>query len=217
VVRSRALRILALVGSVLRYAIAGVALVVFLATLVLWPRSYWKSETFALQGMRKTESRYTYATLRLNSSLGGFTAHLYANDARDPILVRFYRRAPIGPVVTHSSGTPVRAPVAVRLAGRAGWWRWGFGYAREQNLTPPLVFSHLLWVPHWFVLLISGSLSWVLVARLLRLRRKRLRARAGLCVECGYDLRASPQRCPECGKERAEFMQAEACTPRGAV
>ena len=32
-----------------------------------------------------------------------------------------------------------------------------------------------------------------------RRRIARLRARSGLCLKCGYDLRSSPQRCPECG------------------
>jgi len=37
------------------------------------------------------------------------------------------------------------------------------------------------------------------VYRRLRARKARRSLLAGLCARCGYDLRASPERCPECG------------------
>lgn len=47
------------------------------------------------------------------------------------------------------------------------------------------------------VLFSLAPLAWL--AGFRRQRRSARRARAGLCATCGYDLRASPGRCPECG------------------
>ena len=59
--------------------------------------------------------------------------------------------------------------------------------------------SSFVIVPHWvFVMLFA-------VPPLLRVRawrRHHRRAKAGTCVKCGYDLWATPQRCPECGTMR---------------
>jgi hypothetical protein len=46
----------------------------------------------------------------------------------------------------------------------------------------------------------SASLFFLLSARfVMRQRTTKHRQKAGLCPKCGYDLRASPDRCPECG------------------
>lgn len=55
-----------------------------------------------------------------------------------------------------------------------------------------------LFLPPWPLLAVSGvaPMTW-----LWRWRKRRLANHPGIyaCEVCGYDLRATPQRCPECG------------------
>lgn len=50
-----------------------------------------------------------------------------------------------------------------------------------------------------YVLALVTLLGAAAVVAYMKIRRRERRLAAGLCVACGYDLRASGDRCPECG------------------
>jgi hypothetical protein len=87
--------------------------------------------------------------------------------------------------VQHRSGEPIAvAPKYWQV--RVGHFGSGISWA-------------FLALPHWLLILLTIPLpAWWTTTTL----RDRRRAREGHCVRCGYDLRASPERCPECGAER---------------
>ncbi len=82
-----------------------------------------------------------------------------------------------------------RQPFDLRWKDRVRGWR-RFRYDEASYLR---VASFPAWVP---VVLFGAYPTLVFVRGPLRRYRRRKRS---LCVTCGYDLRASPERCPECG------------------
>lgn len=52
----------------------------------------------------------------------------------------------------------------------------------------------------WPIAALFGIAPALRGREILRAQRTRRRAAKGLCTQCGYDLRASPAGCPECGR-----------------
>ena len=90
-----------------------------------------------------------------------------------------------------------------------GWHGFEAEYTVVNNQP-----SHLNWpipihrdvaliVPYWAV----GILLCLFTAFAMKraLARRRLEKNQTLCQNCGYDLRASPERCPECGTLRRDM------------
>jgi hypothetical protein len=72
----------------------------------------------------------------------------------------------------------------------------GFAHVSGTYMSP----FQIIAIPYWFIVGVTAMLPimWWREAR-----RRRNFAKSGRCLGCGYDLRGSPERCPECGASAA--------------
>ena len=173
---------------------SAVSLLLCVAVCVLWVRSYWWCDLFNAD--RVDAQNYKIATgsvfdFELASGLGGiFIGYEQFHDPRDGPEEddgRHWRVYWKSELPEKFAGTD-HLDAAESPAARLGFhWEGEFWDARNHHIMTV--------VPHWFAALIASVIP---ACRYLRSRR-RSRPRPGLCRRCGYDLRATPGRCPECG------------------
>ena len=151
---------------------AGMSLVMCLATVGLWARSYWRAD------------------ILVYGHPDGWNDHVISTRGQMAISrVHATYPRPLG--FSRHSNTPRRLT----------YNRWGFDWVHEKRV-PHWGENVTEWkrvvFPHWCVVVLTAIAPGTLLPSVLR----RLKYKhPGLCPSCGYDLRASPERCPECGRE----------------
>ena len=166
------------------------SLLLCVAVCVIWVRSYRHSDILLLRRVDPGPDggvRCSQVSLGWRTAVIYFGLHRWTWTGDDP---------PAG----GSSFSTVSSPAG------SGRWDAGFdpGTVRWQIgrftwvADPPDrgAVSKFLTVPAWAAAIAFAALPVAWLYRRLRPRYSR-----GQCPRCGYDLRATPDRCPECGEE----------------
>lgn len=155
----------------------------FITVAVLWERSSRVMEGMFYDGRR--------ATIGVASGIGVLQLARLENEIKVEMIRRGWE-SKIQSLGFWTSREPVGGRRWFSSLGRS--FRWEL---ERKVLADGEAFTHVnVQVPHVVLLaILAPGVLWPL----LYWRRWRRRVKRGRCVKCGYDLRASPERCPECG------------------
>lgn len=206
---------------------SALSLLLLVATGVLWARSYWAGESWWFASRPSTLSmQYSVpdphappGPERVEGTSWRSQRVLISAKGR----LQIYRREFPLPWDNTPSGHLADGEIH-----RVNWTLSGYGTppGERHRITPYFQFSARpawtdgqgalavgywsLVVPWWVLFLVTGILPAAWTRRRWRDSRMASRRRQNRCVICGYDLRASRDRCPECGTPAAEGAKAPA-------
>jgi hypothetical protein len=169
--------------------LAAISLLLCASTIVMWVRSYWVDEAFM---------KFHYLPPDMSAATADFQprANQQFTDVSvlqgELLVVRTLR--PVGHSETNEGWTRLSRPNVQKLQlGSSFLNHCGFGLSIEHPADYPGASSFRFLFPLWGIVLLSAiaPFSWLF--------RSRRRPESGVCAKCGYDLRATPERCPECG------------------
>ena len=183
-----------MIRRVIILALVVPSLLLAIASAALWARSYWMMDSVYLErigaGWQLTSVQGRLIVVNMPAQWNTREIHrgAYAIEAGRGVssserLAEDNGTSTLGPLYWGSDGESDEMTAALKtmLARR--------GIASDRDWA-------WLGVPHAAVLLPFGIVATALLIPLLRRGRRVAR---GLCPACGYDLRASADRCPECG------------------
>jgi hypothetical protein len=169
------------------FIIAGLSAILFVILAGIWIRTFVTEDD-----VRIVKGRFGAKTFHvLQVRWGGDFAHIQFVRTDNPFSYQFLVPSTVwraGDVeIIRGSRDP--SPQGITS------WIWWDHYVDHQTYGPQSEVWRIQLRP-WLPMLASAILPAILLKRFITRRRE---GRAGHCIHCGYDLRATPGRCPECG------------------
>jgi hypothetical protein len=186
--------------------LAALSLLFCAAASALWVQSYW--QRYALWRSHVEDRPGDWVQSAWGVSLNPSCIYIGHNTAEPAPKMDNYA-GPMGEVhlILHE-----RPPEGFEFHAEPAMPRWDWGFGREHRRWQVGRFAwagaddrstggpfRLLVIPLYAIVVATAILPVLWMRGYLRRREAARRAAAGLCRKCGYDLRATPDRCPECG------------------
>lgn len=160
-----------------------VSLLLTAAVCVLWARSYHRSEFVSRTSARALTRESGAVVVRRVVCAAGV------------VYVECHEASPVGVQSDTVSWDAGRIAEPYHWPDRTAW---GVSYQRRVK-SSRYVSSRAQEYGISFWLLFAAMLFPPTAVQTIRIWRQSQAAKRGLCRSCGYDVRATPARCPECG------------------
>jgi hypothetical protein len=176
---------LALLFRWLLNAAAVVSLLICIVIGICWPRSYY---AYMWVGYTWQDGRWFSVKLERGWASVAFVEAPKPLTNGSGVGCRFDTTLPPGWDAASGSLDPERFSIAMTEEGPLHWW---LPIHVERGKSLESVVLH-----DWTILFLAALLPGF---RAFSRVRKRIGSDGQLCRKCGYDLRATRERCPECG------------------
>jgi hypothetical protein len=172
--------------------------VLMMAACIAWGYSYFYDVDVEYSCIDVQRGRETIYGARAGGAAVGFDWYRATSIAPRRAVVEMLERRAGEPRSKLRTTSRANSPF------RRSYW---FGFRSQHTVIHPGPYqifearfdSWSIGAPYWAIVLVTAVAPASRVWRFARERRARALALKGTCPTCGYDLRASADRCPECG------------------